>query len=182
MWRGRQRHGSAARAAAAATPAGPRGASEPSCPPGRRKPAGEAGRSLFPAGGRATMAGRKEAGRRPGRDTGRRAWRRQGKGRGMVGKGDSSRRREWRGRGCPSRRGPGTGSGHSPALPCPALPGATGAPDTPSAGLRGHGQPARRPSAQAGARIIENTANYSQVMSHSQDRTVSFFFVQVTAF
>lgn len=97
----------------------------PSCPapaacpgPGGRptagSPAGEAGRSLFPAGGRATMAGRKEAGRRQGRDTGRRAWRREGKGRGTVGRGDGSKRRAWRGRSCPA--GTGTGPRPGPAL------------------------------------------------------------------
>lgn len=90
--------------------------------PAAGSPAGEAGRSrsLFPAGGRATMAGRKEAGRRPGRDTGRSAWRRQGKGRGTVGRGDGSRRRARSGHGCASGRGPGPAVGT--ALPCPVPP------------------------------------------------------------
>lgn len=78
-------------------------------------PAWEASRSLFPAGGKATMIRRKEAGRRRGRDTGRRARRREGKGRGTVGKGDSSRRRAWRGYRSP------LGTGLRP-IPSPALP------------------------------------------------------------
>lgn len=75
--------------------------------PAAGSPAGEAGRSLFPAGGRATMAGRKEAGRRQGRDTGRRAWRREGKGRGTLGKGRQLEEESAEGPQLP-RRDPGT--------------------------------------------------------------------------
>lgn len=164
-WRERPR--SSARPAVAATPAGPRGASEPSCPAGRRKPRGGGGPEPEPLPGRWEGDNGREEGSReaagPGHRTQRLAKAGKGKRDGRKGRWLKEESAKW-----PRlrlREGTGTGSGHSLALP-----GATGAPGTP----RVRSLPEPRPSARAGAKIIRNTANCSQVMSRSQDPTALF--------
>lgn len=76
----------------AATPAGPRGASGPSCPPSGRKPRGGGGPEPLP--GRWEGDNGREEGNREAAGLGHRARRREGKGRGLAARGDGSGRGE----------------------------------------------------------------------------------------
>lgn len=163
--------------AAAATPAGPRGASEPSCPAGRRKPRGGGGPEPLPGrweGDNGREEGSREAAG-PGHRT--RSLAKAGKGKRDGGKGRQLKEQRAKRPQLPLREGR---RHRERARPCPALPfPVPPSPDTPSAGLRGHGRPAARPSAQDGTKIIRNKLQPGDEPLSGPD---SVFFVQVTGF